>query len=113
MDLQEKLNDLVIEDDPEKIRKTADVLEGMKYSPTLLSDFPDFLRVNSERFFEAMENVLIATTLPVDELPEGETLASFKERQVSLLIYQYKLLNRLRLDEPEAWDEVNELMEDD
>jgi hypothetical protein len=32
---------------------------------------------------------------------------------LNLLLYHYRLLRRLRDDEPEAWDEVNELMEDD
>ncbi len=113
MDLQEKLKDLVIVDDPEKIRKTAEVLEGMKYTPTLLTDFEDFLRVDSKRFFPSVEKILNAPDVKSGELPAGETQESFRERQVSMLIYHYKLLNRLRLDEPEAWDEINELMEDD
>ena len=114
MDLQEKLSDLIIVDDPLKIRKTADVLEGLKYSPTLLSDFPDFLRTDSRRFFREVEELLRekAPSVP-GNLPEGENPETFREKQISLLIYHYKLLNRLRRDETSAWDEVNELMEDD
>ncbi len=113
MDLQEKLKDLVIVDDPGIIGKTADVLEGMKYTPTLLTDFPGFLRVSSDAFFARVEEILNAPDVDEGDLPPDETQDSFRERQVSMLIYHYKLLNRLRQDEPEAWDEINELMEDD
>ena len=113
MDLQEKLKDLVIVDDPERIGKTADVLEGMKYTPTLLTDFPDFLRVDSKTFFARIEEILNAPDVKPEDLPAGESQGSYRELQVSMLIYHYKLLNRLRQDEPEAWDEINELMEDD
>lgn len=107
VDLQKQLDGLIISDDPGKIEKTAAVLEGMGYRPTLLSDFPDFLRSGSARFFQELEG-LLASPLPEGEDPEG-----FRERQASLLIYHYKLLNRLRRGEPEAWGEVNGLMDDD
>ncbi len=112
MDLQEKLADLIILDDPAVISKTAEVLEGLKYSPVLLSDFPDFLRVDSKRFFSEVERMIQGGS-SLTELPEGETAESFLEKQVSLLVYHYKLLNRLRRDDTAAWDEINELMEDD
>ena len=85
----------------------------MKYTPTLLTDFPGFLRVDSGAFFTRVEEVLNAPDVNPEDLPPDETQDSFRERQVSMLIYHYKLLNRLRQGEPEAWDEINELMEDD
>lgn len=103
MDLEKALSDLIISDDPEKIRLTAEALERMRYAPILLSDFDDFLRCDSARFFPELEKVLNAA-----DREEG-----FKEKQASLLLYHYKLLNRLRRGEAEAWEEINELMDDD
>ncbi|QEN08231.1 hypothetical protein EXM22_09610 [Oceanispirochaeta crateris] len=113
MDLDKLLKDLVISDDPEKIKNTANALKEMRYSPILLSDFEDFLTVDSSRFFPEVESLLNSPDLPGEFLPPGETQESFREKKVSILIYHYKLLNRLRRGEPEAWDEVYELMEDD
>jgi hypothetical protein len=113
MDLESALKDLIITDDPAKIEKTAEVLKGMRYSPILLSDFEDFLSVDSGRFFPELEKVLNSPDVPDPDLPEGEDQESFRNKKASLLLYHYKLLNRLRRDEKEAWDEINELMEDD
>jgi len=113
MDLEKELKDLVIVDEPEKIRQTAEVLKGMNYSPIILTDFDGFLSVNSSRFFPGLEQVLNAPDVKESTLPPGETQESFRHKKASLLLYHYKLLNRLRRDEPEAWDEINELMEDD
>lgn len=113
MNLEKALHDLIITDDPEKIRKTADVLKGMRYAPILLSDFDDFLSVDSARFFPELEKILNSPDLPEQELPSGLNQVEFREKKAGLLLYHYKLLNRLRRGEPEAWDEINELMEDD
>ena len=113
MNLESALKDLIITDDPAKIEKTADVLKGMRYSPILLSDFEDFLTADSKRFFSELEKVLASPDVQETSLPSGETQESFRSKKASLLLYHYKLLNRLRRDEKEAWDEINELMEDD
>ncbi len=113
MDLESALKDLIINDDSVRIAKTAEVLEGMRYSPILLTDFEDFLRVDSKRFFSELEKVLASDDVPESDLPGGESQQSFRDKKASLLLYHYKLLNRLRRDEKEAWDEINELMEDD
>lgn len=48
------------------------------------------------------------------QLPENKDSASeIRLRHLQLLLYHYNLLCRLRDDEAEAWDEVNELYEDD
>ncbi|MDC7233496.1 MAG: hypothetical protein PQJ58_09710 [Spirochaetales bacterium] len=113
MDLDKALKDLIISDDPDKISKTAEVLRGMRYNPILLSDFEDFLTVDSKRFFPELEKVLNSPDVPDGDLPAGESQESFRDKKVSLLIYHYKLLNNLRRGELAAWDEINELMEDD
>lgn len=113
MNLEKELKDLIITDNPQKIRQTAQVLEGMRYSPILLSDFDDFLSVDSTRFFPELEKVLNSPDIAEQELPSGLNQDEFREKKAGLLLYHYKLLNRLRRGEPEAWDEINELMEDD
>ncbi|HKL22090.1 MAG TPA: hypothetical protein VJ904_09805 [Tichowtungia sp.] len=50
---------------------------------------------------------LLATIKDLAEKPKTT------EQHLNLLFYHYALLQRLRRNQPEAWDEVNELMEDD
>jgi hypothetical protein len=46
-------------------------------------------------------------------VPEDKNILEYKEKQLSLLLYWCELIFRLRQDEPEAWDEIYELYEDD
>lgn len=93
------------------IEKTAKRLEDMNFSPTLLSDIPDFLRLTNQQILDLFDQT---STMPLQESHSGiENPEEWKEKQLKLLIYWYRLLVDLRKDVPEAWDEVNELYEDD
>ncbi|MBL7016738.1 MAG: hypothetical protein ISR84_04185 [Kiritimatiellales bacterium] len=86
---------------PEQIEQTAAALQAMNYQPTLLNDAPDFFHMTRSGLVQLIVDL---TGTPGNELTE---------QHLSLLFYHYALLQRLRRNEPEAWDEVNELMEDD
>jgi hypothetical protein len=82
------------------IHETADRLKAMNWQPTLLAGPPDFLTITRDQLKAFIE-----------QLTAGRN--DLTEPHLNLLLYHYRLLRRLRDDEPEAWDEVNELMEDD
>lgn len=82
------------------IAETADRLKAMNWQPTLLADPTDFLTLTKDKLKTFIEQLTA----------DGNDLT---EQHLSLLLYHYRLLQRLRNDEPEAWDEINELMEDD
>ena len=42
-----------------------------------------------------------------------QDIQEIKLEQIGLLVHHFKLLCRLRQDDPEAWDEVDELYGDD
>ncbi|MBN2163030.1 MAG: hypothetical protein JXR25_05190 [Pontiellaceae bacterium] len=104
------------EDAPaEKIESTAHDLEGMNYEPVLLLKTSGFLRMGREALEAEIDRVL---TMPDAEMmAEGfsatANFGEFKAKHLQLLVYHYGLLCRLRADEPDAWDTINELMEDD
>jgi hypothetical protein len=85
----------------EKIESTAQQLEKMNFEPILLISPPDFLRSTKQRLVNFFDTTVI------------EQMSQLTEQHLSLLVYQYRLLQALRRDEAEAWDEINELMEDD
>ncbi|MDK2857274.1 MAG: hypothetical protein PWQ29_509 [Verrucomicrobiota bacterium] len=86
--------------DQSRIDETFQRLQAMNYQPILLVDAPGFLTMTRAGLLEFIRNLV--------KEQNGLT-----EQHLSLLVYHYRLLQRLRRDEPEAWDEINELMEDD
>ena len=72
----------------------------MNWQPTLLADPPDFLTLTKDKLKAFIEQLTANSK-------------DLTEQHLSLLLYHYRLLQKLRNDEPEAWDEINELMEDD
>lgn len=95
------IRSLPAEADPERIEETATLLEGMNYRPILLTDAPGFLRIERADLIDLLSAAA------------NEPDAERATQAIRLLDHHYQLLCRLRRDEPEAWDEVNELMEDD
>lgn len=97
------------------IEKTASRLEGMNFSPTLLFPIQNFLRITRNRLLEEFDHTcsLERSELLEMGMPEKEDEELYKDKQLSLMAYWYNLLNQLRRDVPEAWDEINELYEDD
>lgn len=99
--LIKKVIDLPDDASSSKIEKTAALLRGMNYTPTLMMDVPDFLDFTKRKLILEIERFRT--------LPESENHL----KHIELMIYHYKLLQRLRNDDPKAWDIVNELFEDD
>ncbi|MFW5802888.1 MAG: hypothetical protein ACOCWJ_03125 [Verrucomicrobiota bacterium] len=86
----------------DQIEKTAHRLESITYQPMLIVEPPDFLRITKKRLLAFIDN-LVANP--------GET--ELTEQHLNLLLHHYQLLQRLRRDEPEAWNDISELMEED
>ena len=89
------------DDAPEnKIEVTAARLNGMNYQPILLVDAPDFLTFTKACLLKFVQTLVTEQN-------------DLTKPHLTLLVYQFRLLQHLREDDPVAWDEVNELTEDD
>ena len=99
----------------EVIDRTARELESYSYEPLLIIPVEGFTRLGKRDFISHCYDVLALSDHDVAELPVAYTQDPdrIRQDQLRLLISQYDLLVRLRRDEPEAWDEVHELYEDD
>lgn len=99
----------------ETIEKTAARLDDYEYSPTLLIPVEDFTRLTKEELIEEMKRTVDLSESDMREVgfTDGADLITKKDQQLNLLVHHFSLLSRLRNDEPEAWDEVTELYEDD
>ena len=95
----------------EIIEQTATRLEGLNYAPALIIPVYDFLRLTSDTLLEEIDKILAmpdqeACALAADEPQKCQDL---RLQFISVLIYYYKQLVLLRQENPDAWDEVDEL----
>ena len=101
--------------DEKSVEINANALKGMSYSPTLLFDTPQFITFTKQDLLGEINRV---ADLPRDDqmlkmVEVDVDFNEFKLTHIKLLINQFTLLTRLRNDEDEAWEEINELYEDD
>lgn len=101
-DIKKEIELLPADTNQHDIEITAKTLKGINYSPNLPIDTPDFLFITKDGIAKEFTKVANST--------KDETL---KKSHLNLLLHQYKFLYRLRMNDMDAWDEVNELYEDD
>ena len=97
---------------PEKvIEETASRLKGLHYSPPISIDIYLFLRLSKTALLEEIDKILAmsdqeACTLAPDNPGKCRDI---RLQTISVLVYYYRQLIRLREGEPEAWEEVDEM----
>ena len=102
----------------EEIEQAAKELEQLNFSPTFILGVPNFIRMTKSGILGKIDEV---AAYPKEKLVElGFSPAELEDNgekkkltQMKIMLYHFKLLTRLRKNEPEAWDEVNELYEED
>ena len=85
----------------ERIESTKSELEGYNYSPLFTLDVPNFFTTTKEDILKFVRSISENRRNEIDE------------EDLSLIVYHYKLLQRLRCNDPESWDHVTELMDED
>jgi hypothetical protein len=114
-ELKKRYKTLPEDPSQEVIENTARRLEGMKFTPTLLINIKGFNFLGKDEILAEFSRV--SSLSEEDLVKEGMTLPAepdiFRLNHLKLLFYFYELLTRLRKDDPLAWDEINELYEDD
>jgi hypothetical protein len=96
----QKISALPSDESLEQIAHTAARLRAQNFQPVMLVDVPGFLEITRDRLVAFIKDLV-------------ESTPDLTQQHMDLLLYQFRLLQRLRRDEPEAWDEINELMDDD
>lgn len=114
-EIQEQLNALPEEAGEEQIRQTKVDLERRSFTPAFLLPVKNFLTMTKQELKQEIDRVLNLDESYLVKRAGGFSNDPKKIRcaQINLLLYYYHLLARLRLNIPEAWDEINELYEDD
>lgn len=114
-DVKEGLQILGCIDDPEKIESTARELEAVSYSPLFLIELKGFLRYTKKDAVWAIEHIYEYRSKALKKTPLGKDYGAAEIKIKALLFFlkEFELLQQLREGKPEAWDEINELYEDD
>jgi hypothetical protein len=101
--------------DRSTVDRVAEDLERYGYDPGIFFPVPDFASYSAEEMGEQLDSILAMDEEEVEGLAiaEDRSAAEVKRIAVDMLIGQFYLLERLRAGEPEAWDEIHELYEDD
>ena len=97
------------------IEATAEQLDRMNWTPELLHIPENFSRITRERILAEVKSTLALNDKETENLFGKVTMPPSHVRltQASLILSAAELLAGLRADNPEAWDTVNELYEDD
>jgi hypothetical protein len=86
----------------DQIEQAAHRLHNASYEPVLIHEPPDFLHITKERLLAYIE-----------QLAHKQAEEQVAEQDLNLLVHQFSLLQRLRRDDPDAWDEIAELWQED
>lgn len=114
-DQRKKLENIDAIEDRTIIHNTANELESYNYSPPFLTDIAEFELLGKETALKvldklknnnisAFKNVSSALDLSIEET---------RMKAIQIFVNEFELLQRLRKNEPAAWDHITELYEDD
>lgn len=100
---------------PESIERTARTLRSLGYNPTMVMTPPRFLHWKKQDLLSELTHLEEMSPESFAEYAgcAADEAEEKRELHIKLLIYNFKQLLRLRRDEPEAWDEIGELYQDD
>ncbi|MFP4178514.1 MAG: hypothetical protein ACLFSA_00535 [Spirochaetaceae bacterium] len=101
--------------DRSTIDRVALDLERYGYEPGIFFPVPGFASYTKEDMIEEIDGIINMDEEEVQgfALAEERTAEEIKKIAIDMLTAQFLLLERLRAGEPEAWDEIHELYEDD
>lgn len=110
-DLKIIINQLPDKNSPEEIEATAVRLEGLNYSPSVITPDKQFLRLDRQGVLQEVDRIL--------QMPEQEACALAPDDSkkcedirlgfIKVLLFYYEKLILLRKGDADEWDEVDEL----
>ena len=99
--------------DPDAIESTARTLRDWGYSPMLLEKPDGFLEMTRDQALEAFDHIAAQPDEYWKDKGPSDDAEETKETALRMLVNQFEFFTRLRHNEPEAWDDMNELYMED
>lgn len=112
---RETLLNLDCRDDTESIEKTAAQLKEISYQPMFLIEVEGFTRFTREDALSTLDELYNYDEEKIGSLPAAanQQPVEVKATIMRTFVKEFTLLEKLRAGLPEAWEEINELYEDD
>lgn len=110
-----KIKNLDGEENDVAIKQTADRLYSIQYQPPFVIEVKGFVKFTKKDALNALENLYHASEESITSTGIGKdhSVENVKIIAMEMLFKEFTLLQRLRKDVAEAWDQINELYEDD
>lgn len=110
-ELKEMIRNLDDNITTEKREQTAARLEGLNYSPSVITPMAKFLRLDRQGLLDEVDRILAlpdqeACALAPDDTRKCEDL---RLQFIKVLLYYYEKLILLRKGDGDEWDEIDEL----
>lgn len=111
-DIKTMIADLPDNFSEEKREETASRLEGLNYSPSVITDNALFLRLDKQGILDEVDRIV---AMPEEEAcalaPPGDTrkCEDLRLQYIKVILFYYEKLILLRQGNADEWDEVDEL----
>jgi hypothetical protein len=110
-DLQEEVHGLGEDGDDALIEATARRLEGVNFTPPVITPLARFLRLRKEGVLAEIDRILAMPEAEACALAPGNSskCEDLRVQYITVIVYHYRKILALRHGSPEEWDEVDEL----
>lgn len=113
--LRKKIEEMTVIEERSAVEKTAQQLREMNYQTPFLLPVSGFTQFNRKEALAALQQIYETPDTAIEKLPVSDTHSpdDIRQKTMEMFVKEFRLLQQLRADLPEAWDHINELYEDD
>lgn len=109
--LKNKVSLLVDETSDDYAEEVALRLEGLNFTPPVITPIKEFVRMRNDDLIEEIDRIVAMPDAEACALAPGDSrkCADLRLQYLTVLLYYYTKLVALRSGDAEEWDEVDEL----
>ncbi|MFW5808429.1 MAG: hypothetical protein ACOC2H_05770 [Spirochaetota bacterium] len=113
--IRQSVHSMDVVEDSTRIENTRRVLSELHYEPPFLLPVDGFSSFTREDALRALDRLYNTPDDRIQKMPVAAShpAGEIKQKTLEMFLKEFTLLQRLRADDPEAWDHINELYEDD
>lgn len=95
----------------EQVEETAVRLEGLNFTPPVITPIDRFIRLRNDSLIEEIDRIVTMPEAEACALAPDNTMKceDLRLQHITVTIFHYKKLLELRSGNSEEWDEVDEL----
>lgn len=109
--LKNEVRALVDDFTAEQVEETAVRLEGLNFTPPVITPIAQFVRLRNDTLIQEIDRIVNMPEAEACALAPDNTLKceDLRIQHITVTIFHYKKLLELRKGSSEEWDEVDEL----